>query len=135
MSIETAAINCEDVVRAYLEHLDAGFSCAQRDGLLWIVSPFQYPNCDYIEEVALRQVPTGGVVISDLGETLRHLADLGYDPRATPKSEYLLGEALKQHNVELRRGTITKRTTAEQVGLGGAVYDIIAACLAVSHLL
>jgi hypothetical protein len=132
MTTEAATVRCEVVIRAYLDHIGAGFSCARRDGFLWVISPFQHPDSDFIE-VAVQEAPTGRLVVSDLGETLRHLADFGYDPRATPKGDYLLTEVLKQHNVELHRGAVTKRVGPAEVG--SAVYDVIAACLAVGQLL
>lgn len=124
-------IQCEDLIRQQLRHMGEKFSCKESGGRLWIVSPYSFPDGDLVE-VAVREVGNNEVMVSDLGETLRHLAGLGYDPRETPKGEYLLAEILKQHQASLDQGIVLKRVAVEQVGM--AMHEVLAACVAVSHL-
>jgi hypothetical protein len=79
------------------------------------------------------ELARGQIQVTDLGETLRHLADLGFDPRSTPTGEYLLAEVLKQHGVEIDRGMIAKRVPSSEVGK--AMHEVLTACLAIGHLL
>ncbi len=123
---------CEEVVRQQLEHLGTRFACHEAEGRLWITSPYSYPDGDLVQ-VSVKELSSGEVIVTDLGETLRHLATHGFDPRATLKGDYLLGEILKQHNVETERGMILKRVPLAEAGR--ALQDVLTASVAVSHLL
>jgi hypothetical protein len=125
-------LSCEEVVHEQLKHLGTRFSCHEADGRLWITSPYSYPDGDLVQ-VSVKDLSSGQAVITDLGETLRHLATHGFDPRATSKGDYLLGEILKQHNVENERGMILKRVPLAETGK--ALQDVLTASVAVSHLL
>ncbi len=124
-------LTCAELVRGYLHHLGEHFSCREQRDRVWIVSPYSYPDGDLVE-VSVKEVRPGEAAVTDLGETLRHLANLGFDPRATRKGSYLLEEILKQHRVEVERGMLVKRVPLHAVGL--AMQEVLTACLAVSHL-
>jgi hypothetical protein len=125
-------MRCEEVVRQHLDALGSRFSCSERDGRLWVVSLYSYPDGDLVE-VSIRELASGEAAVTDLGETLRHLATHGFDPRTTSRGQYLLGEIVKQHDVQLERGMLTKRVPALEVG--AALQDVLTASLAASHLL
>src|SRR3990172_4967746 len=124
-------LTCENIVRDHLQQLGRRFSCSSEDDRLWVVSPYALPDGDLIE-IAVIQTPSGQIRVTDLGETLRHLANIGFDPRTTSKGEYLLAEILKQHHVEVDRGMITKGTSQEEIG--AAIHDVLMACYGVAHL-
>lgn len=124
-------VTCEDVVRDHLRYYGDRFSCHEESGRFWIVSPYTLPDGDLLE-VTVRELRSGDVIVTDLGETLRHLADHGFDPKSTVKGEYLLEEILKQHHVELDRGMIVKRVPLTEVGV--AMQEVLTASLAVAHL-
>lgn len=124
--------SCEEVVRQQLDYLGTRFTCHEADGRLWVTSPYTYPDGDLVQ-VSVKDLASGEVIVTDLGETLRHLATHGFDPRATSKGDYLLGEILKQHNVDVERGMILKRVPL--VEAGKALQDVLTASVAVSHLL
>jgi hypothetical protein len=125
------ALSCDEIVRAHVQDLGARFACYEDGERLWVVSPYTYPDSDLLE-ITVRALDGNRVRLSDLGETLRHLAAGGFDPRGTPKGEYLLSEILKQHHITLDRGMLVRDAPAER--LGSAMHDILTACLAVAHL-
>jgi hypothetical protein len=127
-----SAVACAEVVRDYLAHLGERFTCREREGRLWVISPYAHPDGDLVE-VCVAELPGGEVMVSDLGETLRHLADLGFDPHSTRKGAYLIGEVTKQYGVALEQGMLVKRAPASN--LGDALQDVLSACVAVSHLI
>lgn len=121
---------CDDVIQAHVRHLGSQFSCYEEDSRLWIVSPYAHPDRDLVE-LTIR-AEGDGLQISDLGETFRHLASVGADPRSTSKGEYLVSEILKDHGVELRQGVLAKQASRDD--LGEAFQDVLSASLAVSQL-
>jgi hypothetical protein len=125
------SLSCNTVINAYLKDLGKRFSYHEEGGQLWIVSPFSYPDNDLVE-LNVRPLRSGQVQISDLGETLRHLANLGFNPRETETGKQLLSEIAKQHQIDLDRGMISERVSMDSVGR--AVQDVLSACLAVSQL-
>lgn len=126
-----SALTCEEAIRGYIETIGGQFFCAEEDGRLWLVSPYAFPDGTLLE-IALKEVTPGQVRISDLGETLRHLASVDFDPRDNPKGEYLLAELVKQHHVELVRGAITKQAPINDAW--DAIQEVMMACLGVAHL-
>ncbi len=124
------APSCRELVEAYLLHQDQRFHCYETGGRLWVVSPYLYPDGDLIE-VAVRP-HDAEVTVTDLGEALRHLGKVGFDPAVSPKADYLLTEVLKQQGAELDRGMIVKRVPRER--LGEALESVLAACLGVAHV-
>ncbi|MBI4496412.1 MAG: DUF1828 domain-containing protein [Chloroflexi bacterium] len=127
-----SSITCEQVIREHLQSFGRRFSCYEEGGRLWIVSPYAFLDGDLLE-ITVIESPSGELRVTDLGETLRHLSDHGFDPRSTPKGEYLLAEILKQHDVDLDRGMIVKRVPLIEVGT--AIQEVLTASLAVAHLL
>jgi hypothetical protein len=125
-------MECKEIIGAYLKTLEGNFVCRERENRLWIISPYSHPDGDLIEVVVLEGL-NDRVSVSDLGETFRHLIDLGFDPRSTSKGQYLLENIVKRFNIEIERGQIQKRTIKSE--LGNTMFDVISACLAISDLL
>lgn len=124
-------VTCQEIIQTAVQSLGSGFSCYLLDQRMWIVSPYSYPDGDRIE-IAVHERQDGTLLVTDLGETLRHLACVGYDPLATVKGEYLVREVLKQHEADLDRGMIFK--TARSSELGQTVQDVLMACYSIGHL-
>lgn len=126
------ALSCDNLVRSHLEYLGDAYSCRETPGRWWITAPFAYPDGDLVE-VAVRDQGDGTVAVSDLGETLRHLAGFGYDPRTTANGRYLVQQIVKQHDATLdESGAVFTRVPQEAVG--EAIQAMIATSLALSHL-
>lgn len=125
-------MQCKEIISTYLTNLEGGFFCREHDNRLWIISPYSYPDGDLIE-VAMQEGPNDRVLISDLGETFRHLSDLGFDPRSTQKGEYLIKNILKRFNIEIEKGQIFKR--ASRYELGEIMFDVVSACFAMADLI
>lgn len=121
----------EEIIRAYLSTLKERFSCKEIQGRLWVISPYTYPDGDYIE-IVISERADGEISVSDLGETLRHLRDHGFDPTAIVNGKYLLKELMSRFRVEIEGGVIQKRVGAEP---GEAILDVVGACFAAGDLL
>lgn len=124
-------MQCREIISGYLANLGGDFVCQERENRLWVISPYSYPDGDLIE-VVIVEGRNERVKVSDFGETIRHLADLGFDPRGTKKGQYLLEDILKRFDIEIERGQIQKR--ASKHALGQIMFDVICACLAVAGL-
>jgi hypothetical protein len=71
-------LDCESIIRAYLEDLRRGFHCVNTsDGRLRIATPYVYPDHDNI--VVYIRERESDIAVSDLGETLRHVDMMGCD--------------------------------------------------------
>ena len=127
-----SSLTCEQTIREHIKFLGSRFSCDTSDGRAWVTSPYAFPDGDLLE-VAVAELGGGQFRVTDLGETLRHLADLGFDPRLTSKGEYLVSESLKHHHAELDRGMITKTVSLPEVA--AAIQDVLMACYSIAHLI
>ncbi len=125
-------MKCKDYIAAYLTTLKGDFQCRETEGRLWVISPYALPDGDLVEVVVSESLGDRAKV-TDLGETLRHLLNWGYDPRTTTKGRYLLGDILKRFNVQIENGQIQKRTAKSEIGQ--AMFDVISACVATSELI
>lgn len=126
-----STLDCADIVNSHVAGLAKQFHCYQDGERLWVVSPYVYPDQDMIE-IAVQPVSGGEAVVTDFGETLRHLADLGFDPRSTKHGEFLLSEITKQYQVRFERAMLFKRVPLKDIG--SAMQDVLQACLATGHL-
>jgi len=119
-------------VQEHLQYLDEHYSCYDDgEGRLWVVSPFAFADRDLIE-VSVREISGCRFRVSDLGETLRHLAAIGFDAFSDENAEALISEISNQHQVHVDEGVISKVSTADS--LGGAIHEVISACVATSNL-
>lgn len=124
-------MTCEDIVKDYLNTLEAQFACLPASkGRLRVVTPYLYPDHDQIE-LFIRE-SSDGVVVSDLGETLRHLDTLGMDVLANQTRLFQTEHIVEGLGVELRQGVLLKKGSKEAVGT--LMFDVLAACKAVADL-
>jgi len=125
-------MECKDIISSYLRTLQGNFVCKERENRLWVISPYSFPDGDLIEIVVLES-SNQMVKVTDLGETLRHLSDLGFDIWKSLKGQYLIEDVEKRFNIKIESGQIVKR--AQKSELGNAIFDVISSCLAISDLI
>jgi hypothetical protein len=124
-------MTCETLRDAYLSALTAGFHCTVDDtGRLCIVTPYLYPDHDFIEVFVKDK--GSQVVVSDLGETLRHLDTTGMDVRGTPGLRFAAERIAGGLGVKLEGGVLVKRGSIEDVGR--ITFDLLSAVKLVSSL-
>jgi len=125
-------ITCDSILDAHVQFLRDNSTCRIVDGRVWIVSPYSHADGDLVE-IAIREQGDGTVAVSDLGETLRHLSNIGYDPREATISRFLLVQILKHHKMDLDPAGIIY-TVVDPGGVGEASHAALAASLAVGNL-
>ena len=124
-------MKCKDILSDYFARLGEKFDCELLpDGRLSIVTPFFYPDHDRIE-VYLRE-KDGRIIISDLGETLRHLYAQGIDVLGSPNLKYASSKIAGGFNATLDNGIIRKEGTPASAGK--TMHEVISACIAVSSI-
>lgn len=124
-------MKCKDILSDYFERLEEKFDCELLpDGRLSIVTPYFYPDHDRIE-VYLRE-KDGRIIISDLGETLRHLYAQGIDVLGSQNLKYAASKIAGGFNATLDNGIIRKE--GSQANAGKTMHEVISACSAVSSM-
>jgi hypothetical protein len=124
-------ISCAKLVESALRELEVGFDCATHGDRLSVVTPFLHPDDAYVE-VFVEERPGGRIVVSDLGETLRHLANLGFDVTTSSRAKFLLEQTAKRFELELWHGRIQKEGALEDVGQ--ILLDVVAGAQAAGSL-
>src|SRR5438067_377039 len=100
-------MNCEELVSSYLKTLKSAFSCTPAsDGRLRVITPYLYPDHDLIE-LFVREAGKE-VVVSDLGETLRHLETIGVDAVTAQKRVFQVQHITRGIGVFVQQGVIFK---------------------------
>jgi uncharacterized protein DUF1828 len=125
-------ISCENIVREYLDRLKGEFSCHRTDSRLRLVTPYVYPDNDFIE-LYVEQLPDGRVRVTDLGEATRHLHTQGFDLFASPKRKFIAETAVSRVDAILENGTIYKVGPPEEVAT--MLLDLVIASRGVSDLI
>jgi hypothetical protein len=125
-------MTCEQIIENYLATLRSQFQCMPANkGRVRIVTPYLYPDHDLIE-VFVRQLASGELAVSDLGETLRHLESVGVATLSNKKRAFQITKILDGLSVEMRDGVIFRKVGPDDVG--PAMLDVIAACKAIGDL-
>jgi hypothetical protein len=125
-------MTCEELVGAYLGSLGQRFFCkAEPSGRLCVVTPYTYPDHDNVE-IFVRE-RSNGIVVSDLGETMRRLDTLGMDVLETPNLSYTAHRIADGFGVTIRDGIILKEGPRETAGQ--LVFEILSVCKAVGSLI
>ncbi len=125
-------MECEKVIRGYLEKIKAEFACEPSDGRLKLITPYLYPDNDLVE-VYVEELPNGRVRVTDLGETTRHLHTQGFDVFASPKRKFIAETTASRVNAVFENGVIMKEGTLEE--LGPMLFDVIVAARGVADLI
>jgi Domain of unknown function DUF1828 len=124
-------MTCEVLLNDYFATLMQGFHCSlDADGRLAVVTPYLYPDHDFIEIFVRDKGDT--VVVSDLGQTLRQLDTLGLDVCHTPRLNYAAKRIAIGLGVAIESGTLVKRGPSSETGR--LFFDVISAAKLVSAL-
>lgn len=101
-------MNCQTIVTQLRQNLPLAYACESlSDERLRLLTPFLYPDGDYIE-LYIEQTPAG-VYLTDLGEVLAHVTDGGLSLRQSPKRRKTLNSILTMHGVEQFNGELRIR--------------------------
>ena len=122
----------DKVVKRYLENLAGEFSCHYYDDLLYIVTPYLFPDNDMIA-LYLEEAPGGKVRVNDGGEAVMNPFGDGFDLLRTPWAREMAQRIARDLAVELDRGELSKSGPAEE--LGGLMLDVVMAARGVSDLI
>lgn len=123
---------CNDIIDTYLETLRGEFKCIKRDEYIRIITPYLYPDNDLIE-VFVQEISPDSLIITDLGETLRHLHTQGFDIFSTSKRKFLYETIISRANLQAIKGELVKETTPDK--LGEAIFDVISTSKALGDLI
>ena len=96
-----------------------------------VVTPYLYPDHDQIELFVRER--GNKVVVSDLGETLRHLETLGLEVISNQKRWFQMQHIVTGLRVQVQDSIILKESSKEDVG--ETIFDVLAACKAVADLI
>jgi hypothetical protein len=126
-------MTCNEVIAAYVAGLlQSGFAClTEPSGRLCVVTPYLYPDHDNIEVFVRDKV--NRVVVSDLGETLRRMDNVGMDVPGTPNLLFQAKRIAGGFDVLVQEGILFKEGTPSEVGK--ILFDVIAASSAVASLI
>lgn len=122
----------DKVVKRHLENLAGGFSCHYYDDLLYIVTPYLFPDNDMIA-LYLEEAPGGKVRVNDGGEAAMNPFCDGFDLLRTPWAREMAQRIARDLAVELDRGELSKTGPAEEVG--GLMLDVAMAARGVADLI
>jgi hypothetical protein len=125
-------MECSRIIEKAADTLRMGFKCVEYDKRICVVTPYLYPDNDLIEVFA-EDIGGDQVLITDLGETLRHLESVGLDLLASRKRRFLLEQIAKRMHVEIQRGRLLKEGPIESVGT--LLVDVASAAQAVADLI
>lgn len=81
-------MNCEEFTKLLKETLPSLYECREDAGRLKIRTPAEHPDGDYVEVYLMESEE--GLILSDLGETLRILLNYNFDIGGTPKRKNCL---------------------------------------------
>jgi hypothetical protein len=124
-------MKCEDIIKRYIGKLEGDFKCLVEDNYVRLITPYRYPDNDNVEIYV--QEYSGRFYVTDLGETLRHLASQGFDVFATPKRKYLFETVLSNSDIEFVNGQLIKKVSEEE--LGSALFELITTSAAIGDFI
>ena len=125
-------LNCQEAVEGYLTTLQKGFSCVPIENRLRIITPYLYPDNDFIE-IFVEELSAVQVRVTDLTETIRHLHGRGFDVFDSSKKRFMVETIASRTGVELIQGQLVKTGDIGQVG--ELIFDVIVAARGVSDLI
>ncbi|MBK5940045.1 DUF1828 domain-containing protein [Halochromatium roseum] len=107
------------------------FTCVTSERHTRIRTPFLYPDGDNIDLFITEK--HGGLIVSDLGETLRWLRSQTLSPKRTPKQNAMIADVCLTHGIEQYKGTLLARCRSGMT-LAAVTLRVAQACLRVSDL-
>ncbi len=125
-------MRCGEFKKVLSRGFPALYECTEREGKLLVLTPFEYPDGDYIE---LHMIPEdGGFVLTDLAETVATLASYNLDLKSSPKRFKLFQSILRVYNVHYFEGSLRVPFATEEE-LPQVLHRLTQAILKVSDLL
>lgn len=125
-------VDCKEIVDQYVTSLKDGFHCVHTEKRLRVVTPYLYPDNDFIE-FFIEDLGIGHVKITDLGEVFRHLHSQGFDVNASTKRKFLAETIASRVNIDILRGRLVRETEIKEIA--GAIFDMITALKGVADLI
>lgn len=125
-------MTCDEIIGTYLETLRGEFKCIKGDEFVRIITPYLYPDNDLIE-VFVQEKSPDSFIVTDLGETLRHLHSQGFDVFSTTKRKFLYETITSRANLKAMKGELVRETTPDK--LGEAIFDVISTSKALGDLI
>jgi hypothetical protein len=124
-------MKCKEILAAYLKTVGDGLTCHEMpNGRLSVVLPYVYPDHDNVEIFVKDKGDT--VVVSDLGETLRHLDAIGMNFQASGRLAFQVDRIASGFQVNLKDGIMFKE--GSHTDAGAIMFDVLSACMAVGDL-
>jgi hypothetical protein len=124
-------MNCEQVIEKTVSELKGSFRCIPYDKGLGIVTPYLYPDNDLVE-VFVEEISGGRIRVTDLGETLRHLASQGIDVLNTPKRRFMFEQIANRLHVTIAGSRLEKEGESKDLGI--VLLDVAATSCGVAGL-
>jgi hypothetical protein len=126
------------------------YECAPlEDGTLRVATPFHYPNGSLVDVFLMADVPLPeetagppglkslirGCFLSDFGQTMTYLMDLGVMPSDTKRLGRIVRDICERAGVEYRRGELCIWIDNRDMGaIGNQVARLVQACVRVADL-
>lgn len=125
-------MECREIIAKYIESLESGFKCLLSEKRVRIITPYCYPDNDLIE-VFIEELPQERIIVTDLGETLRHLHSQGFDVLSSRKRNFLAETIATRGEVEFTNGRLSKVGIVSQIG--DLMFDVITASRGIADLI
>jgi len=125
-------MKCTTFKEVLRNHLPMMFDCREQDGRLVIETPIEYPDGDHVELYVVEE--SGGLVLTDLAETVRVLGNYNFDLKRSPKRFRLFEDILRAHDVHYFQGCLRIPIRSPE-NLPQALMRMVQAVLGVSDLL
>ena len=125
----TSASLCQQIVSNYIRELEGDFEVTESNAGCFIATPFVRPDGEYIEFEVIKD-PSGGVRITDMGDTLNYLFANGLTlSRSTLESAK---DICKQFDVSLIRSELVANVGQE---FGEVFHRVTQATISVTGLI
>jgi len=125
-------MKCKEAISAYLDTLKDNASCKELpNNRLSVVLPFLYHDHDNVE-IFIRDLGEKGVVVSDLGETLRRLDTIGLDVHTSGRLAFQTERIAGGFSVTIQNGVLLK--TGAHQDVGALISDVSSVCMAIGDL-
>jgi hypothetical protein len=125
-------MECSEIIKQAVEHLELSFKCVPLEDRTCIITPYLYPDNDLIE-LFIEDIGSGKFRVTDLGETLRHLESQGLDLFSSRKRRFLLNQIIERIHVNLNNGRLEKEGDLQQIG--SLITDLAESAHTVSDLI
>ncbi len=124
---------CSDLIEGVSAYVTSSSLCGEVrvNGLQSFVSPFLYPDRDNVE-LFLRETADGGVLISDMGQTMTKLSSYGFVPSNAARRRAMIFQITSALDVRYENGHVFVVATHETAGK--RAWDVLMAIQRLSDL-